>query len=527
MNRNSRTIVLWCPDWPVLAASREAGIDAGLPLALVESGAIHSCSAAARRDGVTRGLKLREAQYRSPELVVLPYDQALDVRAFEPVVRRVEQVVPAVQLLRPGTLAMRARGPVRYYGGESAAARALLDTVAELELPGARVGIADGPFAAEQAARATLRSPIGIVAPGDSAEFLAPLPVSLVVDERTRTLLVRLGVRTLGELAALPADDVRRRFGAAGAFAHERASGREQSEVAARNPPPDLEVEQRFEPPIDRIDQLAFAFRVQAETFIDRLRAVRLVCTAIRVELEDERGGHSSRGWLHPRWFTAADVVDRVRWQLQGSGGADGGPAAAITRVRVIPERVDSTGNHEPGLWGGGPDERVHHALTRVQSLLGHEGVVTAAIGGGRLLADRQVLVPWGDRAPAQRPAPWPGSLPALAPASVFAERVPVTLLDASGASVAIDERGAISAPPARFAPRVAGAGSGSATAAASGAGSGAGVRAWAGPWPVVERWWDPARARRVHRFQLVDHDGCAWLLIRDAEGWWAEARYD
>lgn len=517
MTANSRTIVLWCPDWPVLAASREAGIDAGLPFALTESGVIHSCSAAARRDGVARGLKLREAQYRSPELVVLPYDQSLDVRAFEPVVRRVEQVVPAVQLLRPGTLAMRARGPVRYYGGEDAAARALLDTVAELDVPGARVGIADGPFAAEQAARATLRSPVGVVAPGASAEFLAPLPVSLVVDERTRVLLVRLGVRTLGELAALPADDVRRRFGAAGAFAHERASGREQSEVAARTPPPDLEVEQRFEPPIDRVDQLAFAFRVQAEAFIDRLRAVRLVCTAIRVELEDERGGHSGRGWLHPRWFTAADVVDRVRWQLQGSGGADGAPAAAITRVRVIPERVDSTGNHEPGLWGGGPDERVHHALTRVQSLLGHEAVVTATIGGGRLLADRQVLVPWGDRAPAQRPAPWPGSLPALAPASVFPEPVRVTVLDASGVPVAIDERGVISAPPTSFLPGAVGVPDA----------DGGPVRAWAGPWPVVERWWDPARARRVHRFQLVDHDGCAWLLIRDADGWWAEARYD
>ena len=144
--------------------------------------------------------------------------------------------------------------------------------------------------------------------------------------------------------------------------------------------------------------------------------------------------------------------------------------------------------------------------------MLGHEGVVTAAVGGGRMLADRQVLVPWGDRAPERREAPWPGSLPALAPASVFRERHPVALLEAAGAPVAIDERGAISAPPERF---------------AVGRGASEQVRAWAGPWPVVERWWDAERARRVHRFQLVDHDGCAWLLVRDAEGWWAEARYD
>ncbi|WP_438856003.1 DNA polymerase Y family protein [Agromyces sp. M3QZ16-3] len=536
MSAGVRTVVLWCPDWPVLAACREHGIDPALPVALTEKGLVHSCSPAARRDGVTRGLRLREAQYRSTSLAVLEYDAALDHRAFEPVVRGIEAIVPGVQVLRPGTLAMRARGPVRYYGGEDAAARALLEAAAVLGISGARVGIADGPFAAEQAARAagTARAEgaggavdaarptdagdaadaVRAVPPGGSAAFLSPLPVALVADARTTTLLHRLGVRTLGEFAALPDDDVRRRFGAAGAFAHDRAAGREQSRVAPRTPPPDFEALQHFEPPLERIDQLAFAFRVRAEEFIERMRAVRLVCTGIRVELDDDRGGHSSRSWLHPQWFTPADVVDRVRWQLQGSGAADAGLEAAIVRLRIVPERVDSTGNHEEGLWGGGPDERVHHGLTRVQGMLGHEGVVTAAIGGGRMLADRQVLVPWGDRAPQRvaAEAPWPGSLPALAPASVFRERRPVVLVDAEAVPVAVDGRGAISAPPASF---------------AVGGAPTAPVRAWAGPWPVVERWWDAERARRVHRFQVVDHDGCAWLLVRDADGWWAEARYD
>jgi protein ImuB len=508
-----RTIVLWCPDWPVLAACREAGLDPASPIALTDAGLVFACSAAARRDGVARGLKLREAQYRSPGLILLDYDADLDARVFEPVVRGVEATVPGVQLIRPGTLAMRARGPARYYGGEDAAASALLATVAELGVPGARVGIADGPFAAEQAARAARESPVMIIEPGASAAFIAPLSVGLVVDARTSVLLNRLGVRTLGEFAALPEADVRRRFGAAGAFAHDRAAGREQVRVIARTPPPEFEAEQHFEPPLDRVDQLAFAFRVGAEEFIERMRAVRLVCTGLRIELDDERGGHSSRSWLHPRWFTPADVIDRVRWQLQGTGTVDSGLDSPIVRLRIIPERIDSTGNHEEGLWGGGPDERVHHGLTRVQSMLGHEAVVTAAIGGGRMLADRQVLVPWGDRPPERTSeAPWPGSLPALAPASVFRERLPIVLLDACDADVAIDERGAISAAPERF---------------AVGGGDPAPVRAWAGPWPVVERWWDAEHAKRVHRFQIVDDDGCAWLLVRDRDGWWAEARYD
>jgi protein ImuB len=52
-------------------------------------------------------------------------------------------------------------------------------------------------------------------------------------------------------------------------------------------------------------------------------------------------------------------------------------------------------------------------------------------------------------------------------------------------------------------------------------------VDAWAGPWPVEERWWDAAQARAVQRFHVVDADGMAWLLMLDRHRWWVEARYD
>jgi protein ImuB len=409
---------------------------------------------------------------------------------------------------------MRSRGPSRYYGGEEAAASALLSTARSLGLPDARVGIADGPFAAEHAARATQQTPILRVPPGGSARFLEPLPVSVLVEPRVATLLNRLGVRRLGEFAALPVADVLRRFGPEVALAHSRASASDGERVVARTPPPEFDQVLEFEPGLDRIDQLAFAFRNGAEEFVGRLTAAKLVCTGVRVELAAEDGSLSSRSWLHPRWFTAADVVDRVRWQLQGTGTADIGLSSPIVRLRVHPDRLDSTGNHEEGLWGSGPDERVHHGLTRVQSMLGHEGVLTAVIGGGRMLTERTVLVPWGDRPPDRVTGrPWPGSLPAPAPATVFRERMPAALLDGSGAPLSIDTRGAVSAAPETVSSPV--------------IGGPHRVRAWAGPWPVVERWWDPEHGRQVHRFQLVDDDGCAWLLVCDGGDWWIEARYD
>ena len=541
----TRTMVLWCPDWPIVAAAREAAassaahtpvshtpavhtsIPASTPLALIEKGVVFACSAAARAEGVTRGLRVREAQARCPELVVQPYNAGHTTRAFEVVLTAIEEMMPGVQLLRPGTCAIRVRGPARYYGGEKPAALALVALLDQLGIPGARVGIADGPFTAEQAARLgnarpganTARDRVRIVEAGAAASFLGPLPISLLDHPTLVTLLRRLGVHTLADFAALDAGDVRGRFGADGSQLHALASGLDSRPVLQRIPPDELDSAVDFEPPLDRVDQVTFSFRAPADRFIQALVAAQLVCTGIRIEIDSESGDVSERSWLHPRSFTASDVVDRVRWQLQGSGEVDTGLRSGITRVRVVPEAVDAIGKHEVGLFGSGHDERIHHGLSRVQSMLGHGGVLTAVLSGGRSLADRQTTVPWGDRpmllrSPAQ---PWPGQLPPPAPSTVFPSPHPVHVLDAFGEPLSVDDRGALSQPPAVF---------------STGAGRELGrITAWAGPWAIDERWWDAATRKRAHRFQVVDATGVAWLLVLETSAtgssWWAEARYD
>ena len=503
-----RVAVLWCPDWPITAAAQQHKLPPDAAIALVTKNLVFACSPSARVEGVTRGLRVREAQARHPELTVIDYDPALDSRAFEPIIAAMEELVPGVQVLRPGLCAVRVRGAARYYGGEKAAGLFLSGRADEEGAGGARVGIADGIFTADQAARRT--TSVRIIAQGAAAGFLAPLGISLLGDPQLVTLLKRLGIHTLGEFATLAADDVFTRFGHAGARLHALASGRDSWPLIARTPPRDLDVVVQFEPALDREDQVAFSVRTTAEEFIEGITAVNLVCTAIRVELDSDSGEISERVWLHPHSFTAGDVVDRVRWQLQGVLGEW---RSGITRVRVSPDAVDAISNHEGGLWGAGPDERVHHGLSRVQSMLGHGAVLMPAVGGGRSLHDRQQLVAWGDPLVGAKPSdqPWPGRLPAPLPGTVFSPRHPVHVLSTDGVSVTVNDRGAVSSPPARF----------SAT--------GTEVRrltAWTGPWSIDERWWS-ADARRVWRFQAVDDTGCAWLLVLDAGGWWAEARYD
>src|SRR5436305_7134888 len=160
-----RTLVVWCPDWPVVVA----GFTAGEPVAVVHANRVMACSAAARAEGVRRGLRRREAQGRCPVLTVVEHDPSGAARAFEPVVAAVEEFAPGVEIVRPGVCAVGTRGPSRYFGGD----QALAAKVAAAVGTGCRVGIADGLFAAQLAART------GTIVPRrTSAACLADFPVA-------------------------------------------------------------------------------------------------------------------------------------------------------------------------------------------------------------------------------------------------------------------------------------------------------------------------------------------------------------
>ena len=519
----TRSLVVWMPDWPVIALTRDGPhpLDPADPIAVVEKNFVIACSAAARRDGVRRGLRRRDAQARCPALAIVPSDPVRDHRAFSPVVAQIEERAPGVQVIRPGLCAIRARGPARYYGGESAAARVLLERMRELGLPDVRLGVADGPFTAEQAARGatTPADPIRVVPEGAASAFLAPLSVAALADVDPGSgivdLLARLGIQTLGAFAAMPEERVRERLGERGVRLRALAAGSDSRQIEPRVPPPELAREIAFEPPLELAEQVAFGVRQTADAFVAGLGAIDLVCTEVRIELVGDRRERSERVWLHPGSFDAAAIVDRVRWQLAEDAA---NLVTGVGLVRISPEAVDAASHHAPAIFGSGPEERVHHALSRVQAMLGHRGVVTPAIGGGRWLAERQVWVPWGDRLPrdhrtlaAERARPWPGSLPDPLPATVFAAPVAVEVVSASGVTVSVDDRGQLTGTPTLMIET----------------GRRRAVAAWAGPWPVIERAWDAKRARRAHRFQVVDADQTAWLLVCEQGAWHAEGRYD
>ena len=500
----------------------------------------------------------------------------IDARDCEPVAAALEQFTPLSEALRPGLHAFGARGPSRYFGGEQALAELVAQAAADAVPSASRVGVgvADGLFAAGVAARMAVLAPglstaelpgttaVVVAPPRRVRQFLADLPLTFLDEtmsplpgatddtEALLDVLWRLGMQTLGDVAALTEADMLGRFGRPGLLAHRLARGLDDRPVQTRPADDGYSVEAEVDPPADRVETVAFMARVLADDMVSRLARDGLDCASIGIEAHSDSGHASSRRWRHEFRFDAAAVVDRVRWQLEGWYRSSDRPTGPITLIRITPCVVAPADGRQLGMWGerSEADERAARALARVQGLLGADAVTVPRLAGGRRPADTGRRVPLHTaatdvsvaqnpsattanrnkgkkgrgRKPARRAkagkvtgaadAPWPGRLPSPQPAVVLARPEPVAVTDREGHTVTVSGRGEVSAAPRQV------------TDSRDGCRT---VVAWAGPWPLDERWWRPSARQRQARFQLVLDDGSAHLCVLEAGHWQREATYD
>jgi protein ImuB len=509
-------------DWPAVAAAAAADLAMTTPIAVTLANRVIACSSAARAAGVRRGLRRREAAARCPQLHVATADADRDARFFEGVIAAVDDLVPRAEVLRPGLLVLPVRGAARYFGSEAQAAERLIDAVAAAGAE-CQVGIADQLSTAVFAARAGR-----IVQAGGDAKFLSVLSIRQLATEPSLSgpgreeltdLLWRLGIRTIGQFAALSATDVTSRFGADGCSAHRFARGEPERAPSGREPPAELEAVLDCDPPIDRVDAAAFAGRWLAGALHQMLMSTGVACTRLSIHAVTANGEELNRVWRCAEPLTEDATADRVRWQLDGwlssRTARNPRPTAPVTVLRLRAVEVVSAEALQLPLWGGLGEEdrlRARRALVRVQGLLGPEAVRVPVLSGGRGPAERITLTPLGDEpVPHADPGlPWPGQLPDPSPAVLLDD--PVELLDAQGNSIRVTSRGLFSADPARLVAR----------------GRDDPLRWWTGPWPVDERWWDPDRSGgRTARAQVLLESERALLLCYRQRRWYLEGIYE
>ncbi|VAW18810.1 DNA polymerase-like protein PA0670 [hydrothermal vent metagenome] len=160
--------------------------------------------------GLAPGMMLTEARALAPELTFCEEEPRADARALNALALWCRRYAPHVATRGGDGVVVDITGAAHLFGGEAAV---LADVLARLKGFGytVRGAIADTGPGALALAHA---HPHAISAPGALAEDLAPLPVAaLGLGEEEVSALHMLGLRRIGDLAALPRASRRARLG--------------------------------------------------------------------------------------------------------------------------------------------------------------------------------------------------------------------------------------------------------------------------------------------------------------------------
>ncbi|QSQ25811.1 DNA polymerase Y family protein [Pyxidicoccus parkwayensis] len=264
---------------------------AGRPFVLVEEvrgqRRVAFASTTALKAGVRPGMTLTAATALEPVLRHFPFRPEDEARALTALGEALMALAPGFQLAPPEGLWLDA-GAAHLVGGEARLAAMALERCAELGYR-AHAVVASEAFTSRALARYGARR-VEVVPEGESARALAPLPLA-ALEGGEGVPFASLGLTTLGEVAALPAASVATRGGAAGARAHARCRGEDDTPFVAEVLEEVLEERVVLDFPAESFEPLRFALKTLTDRLGARLSGRRLAAVRLTFSMKlDPRG---------------------------------------------------------------------------------------------------------------------------------------------------------------------------------------------------------------------------------------------
>jgi len=353
-----------------------------------------------------------------------------------------------------------------------------------------QLALAPNKFVARSAARVADGT---IVRAGQERAFVAPLPVyALDLPNEIVERLRLFGVRTLGELAALPHGPFVRRFGSEAARWHALSGGIDREPLVPRARELRIGRSLYGEGNAEREDQLLFALRSLVARVADDVAYAGKRCGFLRLTLECEDGERIELPTpLTQPTAQIATMFDLLRARLEGVV-----LRSPVDGLRLGAERLEEGGAELSLFAGNDPDpEAVGIALARIEAALGPRSALRARIIDGNRYETRFSYEPFTADSLARRgrvaEAPRAPSETGTLAYRVLAPR-----------EIAVHLEGG---RPARVAGRA--------------------VLDIAGPWRVDELWWGTPYA--CDTYDVLLDDGTLWRIVSELGHWYARGAYD
>ena len=343
-------------------------------------GVVLAASYEVRPFGVHSAMPMAEAMRRAPQAIVVPPHRDRYAAASEEAFAIFRRYTPLVEPLSLDEAFLDVTGSVSLFGDGTAIATAIKREVrAELELT-ASAGVAPCKFAAKVAS--DLRKPDGlvVVAEGEVAAFLAPLPVERMwgIGPKTAPKMHAMGYRTIGDLARADEATLERLLGSWGLEVGRLARGEDARDVISDAQAKSIGAEETYEEDLVGADQIAPTLLDHAGRVARRLIRAHLSAHTVTVKVKYADFTLRTRRATLPEPVQDTDAIHRAAVEL-------------LTRVPLEGRRVRLTGVSVSGIAEGSPaptlfrDERaekrrrVEEVAARIAERYGDERAVTRA----------------------------------------------------------------------------------------------------------------------------------------------------
>jgi DNA polymerase-4 len=346
-------------------------------------GVVLSATYEARRFGVTSAMPMARARRLCPQATVLPPDHSLYSSISAAVMETFRSVTPVIEPLSLDEAFLDVSGAVRLLGSPAVIGQHVRDTVHDEQGITCSVGVAPTKFVAKLASG--LAKPDGmVVVPRDEVvPFVQQLPVGALwgVGERTEEALVRLGLRTVADIAHTPLATLVRGLGdATGHHLHELAWGRDPRPVEREQREKSIGSDQTFDYDIDDAAEIHRRLLALSERTAARMRAAGMTgrTVTLRVRFSDFTTITRSR--------TLRDPTDSGRAIHEAAVGLFDALGLQRARIRLVGVRLEKLVEASQAPIQGVIGEREHgwreadRAVDRARSRFGSGSVRPASL---------------------------------------------------------------------------------------------------------------------------------------------------
>ena len=366
---SKRVVSLWFPRLASDRFLRECPIDAPFVLTHRQSNTerVYCLNTKALKSGLNRGMGFADALAFCPDLQSYPVNIPADQVFLQTLARWAKRYCPWVGLEGEDGLVLDVTGSTHLFGGEAAL---LHDMHARLSRAGLLVqsGLAD----TRGAAWALAHYGKGIATKGHPLDAIGHLPIAaLRLNEKPAIALLRLGVRTVAALNALPRATVARRFGTEVLLRLDQALGRVSENISAVRDPP------RYQARLTLPDPIGLTSDVMAGTE----RLLVQLCGSLNqqemgarvLELSLRRVDQASQSVELRLARPMRDPARILPLFERGIGEVDAG--YGIDQLRLVVTQAEPLPVQQLTHNQGAPDDKLDDLMTRIGNRIGLENV--------------------------------------------------------------------------------------------------------------------------------------------------------